>query len=54
MLDQNRAAQRFYERLGGVDVGGDVWVPPDGTEVPVRRYVWPPAEVSRLAAAARA
>jgi len=50
VVDRNTAARRFYDRLGGVDAGGDVWVPPDGTQVPVRRYVWAPAAVMRLAA----
>jgi GNAT superfamily N-acetyltransferase len=52
VVDRNAAARRFYDRLGGVDVGGDLWAPPDGTRVPVRRYVWVPAEVARLAARA--
>ncbi len=50
VVDRNTGARRFYDRLGGVDAGGDVWVPPEGTHVPVRRYVWSPSDVARLAA----
>ncbi len=39
-LEQNEPARRFYERLGAVDRGGDIWVPPGGGEVRQRRYVW--------------
>jgi GNAT superfamily N-acetyltransferase len=44
VVDQNHGARRFYDALG------DVWIPPDGTEVPVRRYAWSAADVERLAA----
>ncbi len=49
VVEQNEDARRFYARLGGADVAGDVWVPPDGSQVPTRRIAWTPAEVQRLA-----
>jgi len=52
VVERNAAARRFYDGLGGVDAGGDLWVPPDGTQVPVRRYVWSPADLAGLAARA--
>lgn len=49
VVDTNQGARRFYEALGARDVGGDVWVPPDGTRVPVRRYAWSAEAVRGLA-----
>ena len=40
VLDANAGARRFYESLGAVDVGGDVWEPPGGGAAPRRRYAW--------------
>jgi GNAT superfamily N-acetyltransferase len=40
VLAQNVQAQRFYERLGATDRGGEISVPPGGGEVPSRRYAW--------------
>src|SRR5262249_22669709 len=48
VLETNRAARRFYEHLGAHDAEGDVWLPPDGSTIPTRRYVWPAVEVARL------
>ncbi len=50
VVEQNDGARRFYARLGAADAGGDVWHPPDGSAVPVRRCVWPPAALAPLAA----
>jgi GNAT superfamily N-acetyltransferase len=50
VLDQNAGARRFYDRNGGRDDGADVWHAPDGSTIPVRRYVWPPRAADRLAA----
>lgn len=50
VLDQNHAARRFYERLGASDIGGDVWLAPDGSALPTRRYAWAPPAVATLAA----
>jgi GNAT superfamily N-acetyltransferase len=41
VVDANAGARAFYERLGALDVGGDVWDPPGGGAVPRRRYAWP-------------
>ncbi len=49
VLEQNLGARRFYERLGAEDAGADVWTPPDGSTVTVRRCVWSRAGVARLA-----
>ena len=49
VLDGNDGARRFYERHGGRDAEGDHWHAPDGSALAVRRYVWPVAEVARLA-----
>ena len=48
VLGQNENARAFYERLGGVDVGGEVRVPAVGgeREIEIRRIAWtalPPA-----------
>ena len=40
VLQSNRNAQQFYEKLGAKNVGEDVWVPPDGGSVPRFRYAW--------------
>jgi len=49
VLTQNHRARRFYERLGADDVGEGVWLPPDGSRVPVQRCVWSVAAVATLA-----
>lgn len=49
VLEQNERAQRFYEGLGGQDVGGDTWIPPDGGSAKVRHYVWDIERVKALA-----
>ncbi len=40
VLTQNYDAQRFYERLGASDRGGEVFVPPGGGRIDSRRYAW--------------
>jgi len=40
VLADNSGAQRFYERLGATDRGGEVSVPPGGGQIHGRRYVW--------------
>lgn len=40
VLDANTGARRFYETLGAVDAGGDVWHAPGGGTAPRRRYAW--------------
>lgn len=40
VLQSNRPAQRFYERLGGVKVGSQDWTPPGGGTVPCFLYAW--------------
>lgn len=40
VLEQNREAQRFYQRLGASDRGGEVSEPPGGGQIHGRRYVW--------------
>lgn len=40
VLAPNLAAQRFYRRLGAVEVGRDVWSPPGGGAVSKLRYAW--------------
>jgi GNAT superfamily N-acetyltransferase len=40
VLEQNRGAQRFYQRLGASDQGGEISVPPGGGQIHGRRYVW--------------
>jgi GNAT superfamily N-acetyltransferase len=49
VVTQNHRARRFYERLGAADIGEDVWIPPDGSQVAVRRCVWSVADVAALA-----
>ena len=40
VLQSNLPAQRFYEGLGAVNVGADVWFSPDGGSVPTYQYTW--------------
>jgi GNAT superfamily N-acetyltransferase len=40
VLEQNRGAQRFYQRLGASDQGGEVSEPPGGGQIHGRRYAW--------------
>lgn len=40
VLEPNLPARRFYERLGGVNTGRDVWNAPDGQSIPELRYSW--------------
>jgi ribosomal protein S18 acetylase RimI-like enzyme len=40
VLEENRQAKRFYERLGGVKADQELWTPPGGGSVPTLRYVW--------------
>jgi GNAT superfamily N-acetyltransferase len=40
VLEQNRRAQRFYERLGARDEGGEFSEPPGGGRIHGRRYAW--------------
>jgi len=54
VLEGNHPARRFYERLGATDCEGDVWLPPDGSEVKTRRYVWSRDDLVRLEAQGRA
>jgi GNAT superfamily N-acetyltransferase len=54
VLEQNDPARRFYERLGATDQEGDVWLPPDGSTVRTRRYVWSRDDLVRLEAHGRA
>ena len=53
VLEQNDRAQRFYERIGGVDSGGDTWIPPDGGSAKVRYYVWTVGQLKVMAAGGR-
>jgi GNAT superfamily N-acetyltransferase len=46
VLEANEGARRFYENLGAVNVGEDVWSPPGGGAVTRRRYAW--RDVTRL------
>jgi GNAT superfamily N-acetyltransferase len=41
VVEQNHAARRFYERLGGAVNGDEIWHAPDGSEVRALRYAWP-------------
>ncbi len=43
VLADNRAAQGFYQRLGGSEVEQSVWDAPDGQRVPELRFAWPRA-----------
>ncbi len=40
VLESNKAARAFYERLGGEAVERLVTEEPDGSQLPVIRYVW--------------
>lgn len=40
VLVQNRGAQRFYQRLGARDRGGELSEPPGGGQIHGRRYAW--------------
>lgn len=44
VLESNAAAQRFYERMGGENVGVDMWTPPDGSALPKIRFAWRDAQ----------
>jgi GNAT superfamily N-acetyltransferase len=54
VLQSNRRAQRFYEELGAVNSGSDVWTPPGGGSVERLRYAWPKLSVLRRNLATRA
>lgn len=43
VLDANEAARGFYDRLGGEPAERLVSTEPDGSQLPVTRYVWPSA-----------
>jgi ribosomal protein S18 acetylase RimI-like enzyme len=40
VVEQNVPARGFYERLGGVVNGDEMWHAPDGSEVRALRYAW--------------
>ena len=40
VLKSNAPAQRFYENLGAVKAGSDIWSPPGGGAIPRFRYAW--------------
>lgn len=40
VLHDNHKAQKFYQRLGARDVGGEFSEPPGGGQIHGRRYVW--------------
>lgn len=40
VLHDNDKAQRFYQRLGARDAGGEFSEPPGGGQIHGRRYVW--------------
>jgi len=40
VLAQNPRAQRFYQRLGARDQGGEITEPPGGGQIHGRRYAW--------------
>jgi GNAT superfamily N-acetyltransferase len=40
VLQSNLETQRFYQALGAVNTGSDIWVPPGGGRVPRYRYAW--------------
>src|SRR5690349_18148245 len=49
VIGQNHRARRFYERLGAVDSGSELCVPPGGGERFVaRRYTWATLESVRV------
>lgn len=41
VLEANEGARRFYDRMGGINAERDTWLPPDGSNLPCLRYVWP-------------
>ena len=40
VLEQNHPAQRFYQRLGASDQGGEISEPSGGGQIHGRRYAW--------------
>jgi len=46
----NKPARRFYERLGAVNVGSDIWTPPGGGTVSRCRYAWADVDLLHRAA----
>ncbi len=40
LTEPNRGAQRFYQRLGASDQGGEISEPPGGGQIHGRRYAW--------------
>jgi GNAT superfamily N-acetyltransferase len=40
VVQSNLQAQRFYQALGAVHAGSDLWVPPKGGHVPRYRFAW--------------
>ena len=48
VLEQNKRARAFYERLGATDVGGETWVPPGFIDAPSRRYAWERDQVAAI------
>jgi ribosomal protein S18 acetylase RimI-like enzyme len=49
VLEANRVARRFYERLGGANAGITQMENPGGSTAPSCRYVWPsPRRLARL------
>ena len=48
VLEQNKRARAFYERLGATDVGGETWVPPGFLDAPSRRYAWERDQVATI------
>jgi ribosomal protein S18 acetylase RimI-like enzyme len=49
VLEPNFPARNFYEELGAVNVGEDVWLAPDGGSIPSLCYAWPRLESLMLA-----
>jgi ribosomal protein S18 acetylase RimI-like enzyme len=45
VLEQNTAAQAFYDSCGGVRVGRGTAYPPGGGSAPKLRYAWPDPSV---------
>ena len=52
VLEQNARAQRFYQRHGASDAGGETWDPPGGGSAPVRTYTWSRSDLDALVLAA--
>ncbi|HEX3228068.1 MAG TPA: GNAT family N-acetyltransferase [Pyrinomonadaceae bacterium] len=40
VLEPNLKARRFYEHLGGIQAGREVWQSPDGGKIPSLCYAW--------------